>query len=127
MQDALKCNFDNYLCQVDMNIYYFRCCLRLSWPGAIRGPVEPVDLPAMPLPRLPPSCPVQEGTPLLPVMQVSPKIISLSNLFSPKQENTAVEQLQDLQADVCGRAQPGVGEDGGVDRVALQVRRERLH
>merc|ERR1711971_763964 len=47
--------------------------------------------------------------------------------LSCKSENTAVEQLQDLQADVCGRAQPGVGEDGGVDRVALQVRRERLH
>ena len=107
-------------------MYHFRGGLRLPWPGAVRGPVDPVDLPAVPFPGLPPSRPVQEGTPLLLVMQVSPTIISIS-IFSPKQENTTVEQLQDLQADLCGRAQPGVGEDGGVDRVALQVRRERLH
>ena len=54
-----------------------------------------------------------------------PKMISTN--FSRKQENTAAEQLQDLQADLRGRPQPGAGEDGRLDRVALQVRRQRLH
>ena len=70
-------------------MYHFRCGLRLSWPGAVRGPVDPVDLPAVPFPGLPPSRPVQEGTPLLPVMQVSPTIISIS-IFSP---NRKTQQL----------------------------------
>ena len=51
----------------------------------------------------------------------------ISTNFSRKQENTAAEQLQDLQADLRGRPQPGAGEDGRVDRVALQVRGQGLH
>ena len=81
----------------------------------------------MPLPGLPPQLPsAGRDTSTACHASESKNYFSFS-ILSPKQEITAVEQLQDLQADVCGRAQPGVGEDGGVDRVALQVRRERLH
>ena len=98
------------------------------WDGgscAVRGPVDPVDVPAVRLPGLSPCCPVQEGPPLLPVLQVSPSQLS-PNWSSPNQEVAGVEQLQDLQADVRGRTEPGVGEDGRDDRTAVQVRGKRL-
>ena len=68
---------------------------------------------------------MQEGPPLLPVLQVSPSQL-FPNGSSPNQEVAGVEQLQDLQADVRGRTEPGVGEDGRDDRTAVQVRGKRL-
>ena len=97
----------------------------LPWSCAVRGPVDPVDVPAVRLPGLSPCCPVQEGPPLLPVLQVSPSQL-FPNWSSPNQEVAGVEQLQDLQADVRGRTEPGVGEDGRDDRTAVQVRGKRL-
>ena len=71
-------------------MYHFRGGFRLPWPGAVRGPVDPVDLPPVPLPCLPPSCPVQEGTPLLPLLQVSPPQRYFHKLFL---ENRKRDQL----------------------------------
>ena len=104
---------------------HYRGSFWLPWSCAVRGPVDPVDVPAVRLPGLSPCCPVQEGPPLLPVLQVSPSQLS-PNWSSPNQEVAGVEQLQDLQADVRGRTEPGVGEDGGDDRTAVQVRGKRL-
>ena len=81
--------FDNYLYYVCM--YHFRRGLRLSWSGAVRGLVGAVDVPPVPLPGLPPGLPVQEGTPLLPLMQVSPK--SISTAFQPSLRNRKAQQL----------------------------------
>ena len=56
------------------------------WDGgscAVRGAVDPVDVPAVRLPGLSPCCPVQEGPPLLPVLQVSPSQL-FTNWSSPK-------------------------------------------
>ena len=71
---------------------------------------------------------MQEGPPLLPVLQVSPSQLSPPTPTDPpqNQEVAGVEQLQDLQADVRGRTEPGVGEDGRDDRTAVQVRGKRL-
>ena len=108
-----------------MTSCHYRGSFWLPWSCAVRGPVDPVDVPAVRLPGLSPCCPVQEGPPLLPVLQVSPSQLS-PNWSSPNQEVAGVEQLQDLQADVRGRTEPGVGEDGRDDRTAVQVRGKRL-
>ena len=108
-----------------MTACHYRGSFWLPWSCAVRGPVDPVDVPAVRLPGLSPCCPVQEGPPLLPVLQVSPSQL-FPNWSSPNQEVAGVEQLQDLQADVRGRTEPGVGEDGRDDRTAVQVRGKRL-
>ena len=108
-----------------MTSCHYRGSFWLPWSCAVRGPVDPVDVPAVRLPGLSPCCPVQEGPPLLPVLQVSPSQL-FPNWSSPNQEVAGVEQLQDLQADVRGRTEPGVGEDGRDDRTAVQVRGKRL-
>ena len=114
-----KCMFDmNVLFQVWLQTVVAWCSTRTCWPCWLASSAVASSHPQLP------SVGRDTSTASL-ASESSSKLFAQT--ISWKQEKRSVEQLQDLQADVCGRAEPGVGEDGRVDRVALQVRRQRLH